>query len=216
MRIKTNVLLFLPLFLLALTVFSLDIYAIGERKVLSRSYNGLEVEVYAPNQCYPNENITVRVRVEALEDVKNASVTLFIWSSKSGGQTPWGTTFTVLEVTNFPSGTSNEKIYNITIPSGIDPGLTYGILFLDWSIYRSPIWEGQWDKASFRMTYVKNNNYEELQTIYSDLQDKYNSVLGESQNIRTLMYLFLITTIALTFSTAYFAKRKPKGKRKQA
>lgn len=201
MRIKTIVLLTLPIFLLTSTVFNPDVYAVEERKVLSRNYVGIGVEVHAPYQCYPGETIKVKVRVEALEDVKNASVTVFIWSSKSKGQNPWGTSFTVLDITEFPSGTIKEEPYNITMPSDIDPGLTYGILFLDWSIYRTPTWEPQWDKASFRATYVKNKDYE-------NLQHKCNQLEIELRNSRITAYIFLVTTIALTISTIYLAKKR--------
>jgi hypothetical protein len=97
------------IFLSTSTIFYPHVYADDERKVLSRNYVGIGVEVYAPYQCYPGKNITVRVRVEALEEVKNASVTLFIWSSKSEGNNPWGTSFTVLDITDFSTGTSKKK-----------------------------------------------------------------------------------------------------------
>jgi len=198
MKMKTIVLLVLPIFLLTLMVSNSIVYATEERKVLSRNYVGLGVDVYAPYQAYPGETVTVRVRVEALQDVKNASVTLFIWGSRSEGYSPWGTSFTVLDVTDFPNGTVKEEGYDVPIPSDVSPGLTYGILSIEWSIYRSPSWEDQWDKASFRATYLKNKDYEDLQITL--------------QSTTTLMYAFLATTIALVISTAYFARKKPKAK----
>lgn len=224
MKIKIIALLSLSIFLLTSTVFDPVVNAIEERKVLTRNYVGLGAEVYAPYQCYPGENITVRVRVEALEGVKNASITLFIWGSKSEGYSPWGTSFTVLDIEDFPKGTVQDNEYEVEIPLDIDPGLTYGILFLDWSVYIQSSWEDQWDKASFRLTYVNNEDYENLQTTYNDLlttynnlQDKYNSTLNDIQNTRndlqntrTLTYVLLTTTIMLAISTTYFAKRKPK------
>jgi len=201
MKTKTILLLTLPIFLLTLTVFNLTVCAVEERKVLSRNYVGIGVEVYASSQCYPGENITVRVKVTALEEVKNASITLFIWGSKSEGENPWGTSLTVLDVADFPDGMIKDEQYNITIPTDIDPGLTYGILFLDWSIYRAASWEPQWDKASFRATYVKNRNYE-------NLQDKNNQLGIELQNSRITMYIFSATTIALAISTVYLAKKR--------
>jgi len=203
MRTKIAILLVLLNLLFASVIFSLAAYAVEERKVLSRNYIGLGVEVYAPYQCYPGENITIKVSVKALEDVKNASVTLFIWGSKSEGQSPWGVSFKVLDVTDFPNGMIKDEEYNITIPSDIDPGLIYGILWLEWSVYRSPSWEEQWDKASFRATYVKNRGYE-------NLQDKYNSLEIELQNSRIMAYIFTVTTIALAASTVYLAKKKRK------
>lgn len=205
MKVRTILLFALLILILTFAVFDYVVYA-EERKVLSRNYVGLGVEVYAPYQCYPNDTIPVKVKIEALEDVRNASVTLFIWGSKSEGNTPWGTSFTVLDVTAFPSETTKEEEYNITIPSDVDPGLTYGILSLEWSVYIQPFWEDQWDKASFRATYVQNKDYEDLQTTH-------NSVLKELQNVRIITYALVATTIALAVSTAYLAKKKPKAKR---
>lgn len=177
------------------------------------------MEVYAPFQCYPGDNITVRAKIEALEGVKNASVTMLLWGAKAEGHSPWGTSYSVIEVADFPAGSIEDKTYSIIIPSDIDPGLTYGMLSLDWSIYRSSSWEDQWDKASFRATYVKNRDYEELVKAYSELQSRHDSVLNDMQDAKTWTYALLVTTIALAVSTTYVATRKtyakkPKGERK--
>lgn len=194
-----------PMMLLALSIFLLAVFnplAYGEeRKALSRNYVGLGVNVYAPLHCYPGEDIRIKVMIEALEDVKNASVTLFFWGSKSQGSTPWSTSITILDVTDFPTGTIKEETYNVSIPLDIDPSLAYGILYLDWSIYRTPSWEPQWDKASFRATYVKNRDYE-------NLQNKYNQLEIKLLNFRITAYLFLATTIVLAVSIIYLAKKQ--------
>lgn len=199
---KTKTLLLLALLILQLSWLALkcDVYA-DERKVLSRNYVGLRVDVYASYQSYPGENITVKVKIEALEDIKNASVTLFLWSSKLEGQDPWGISFTILNVADFLSGTVKEEVYNITVPSDVDPGLIYGILFLDWNIYRSLSWESQWDKASFRATYLKNKNYE-------NLQEKYNQLEIETNNWRIMTHILLAITMALAIWTIYLAKKR--------
>lgn len=215
MRLKTLILLALPFFLLTLMLFNSSVYAAEERKVLSRRYLGLGVDVYAPFQAYPGETITVRVRVEALEDIKNVSITMFIWSSKSEGYSPWGTSFPVIDVPDLSKDTVQETEYDAEIASDISPGLTYGILFLEWSIYLQPSWEDQWDKASFRATYVKNKDYENLQTTHNELQGKYNSVLSDMQNFRMSTYLLLTTTIGLAVSAVYLTKRKPRLKREK-
>lgn len=199
MKMKAIVELILLVFPLISLFFNPIVWAVEERTVLSRSYVGLGVEVYAPFQCYPGENITVKVRIEALENVKNVSVTLFLWGSKFEGANPWSTSFTVLDIADFPNGTIKEEAYNITIPSDIDPGLMYGLLSLDWSIYRASLWERQWDKASFRTTYVRNRNYENLQESYIQLEN-------ELHNTRIMAYIFLVGMIALAISTIYLAK----------
>lgn len=198
MGIKAVVLMVLPILLLT-TFLNSVVCADGERKVLSRGYVGLGVEVRAPFQCYPGENITVRVRIQALEEVRNVSVTLFLWGSRFEGENPWSTSFTVLDVTNFPNGTVGEEACNIAIPSDIDPGLTYGMLSLDWSIFQKAQWERQWDKASFRATYVRNRDCENLQGSYIQLEN-------ELHNTRITAYIFLAVMIALSISTIYLAK----------
>jgi hypothetical protein len=206
MKARNLLLLALPILLL-IPVFSLDAFASSEKKVLSRNYVGVKVEAYAPYDCYPGENISVRIRVEAQEEVKNASVTVFIWGSQSEDHNPWSASFVALDVEDLPIGMVKEKMHNLTIPSDIDPGLTYGILSLDWHVYRPPSWENQWDKASFRTTYVKNRDYENLQTTH-------DSVLNELGNIKTLTYALVAATIALAASTVYLAK-KSAGARKR-
>jgi len=198
MKVKYKTLLTMAVLLLTSTVFNPIAYATEERRVLSRMYIGLGVEVYAPYQSYPGGTITVKITVEALEDIKNASATLFISGSKSEGHSLWDTSFTVFDRENLSSGTQN-KTFDVNIPSDISPGSTYGTLLVQWNIYRNSSWEQKWDKPSFRVTYVKNKDYESLQTTL--------------QNTTTLMYVFLATTIALALSTAYFARRKPKAKK---
>ena len=212
MNKKTTVLLALRILLLTSIVLNPLVQAVEKRKVLSRNYVGLGVEIYAPYQCYTSENITFSVRIEALEDLKNISVTMFIWGSKSEGYSPWGTSLTVLDVADLSENMTRDTDHNVEIPRDLSLGLIYGILFLDWSVYRTPSWEEQWDKASFRATYVKDKDYEDLGTSYNELQGKYELVLGDLQNTKILMYLFLATTMALALSTVYFAKKKTKAK----
>ena len=214
MKERTTLLLALQIFLSTLATLNPVVCTAEERKVFDRNYVGLGVEAYALNQCYRGDTVTVMVSVEALEDVRNVSVNLIIWGSKSEGYTPWGTSFNVLDIADFPSGTIEEEAYNITMPLDIDPGLIYGILFLDWTIYKTSFWEDQWDKASFRVTYVKDKDYEDLQT-------SHNSVLNELRNVRIVTYVLLAATIALAASTAYLARAKkvrraPPPKKKRA
>lgn len=153
------------------------------------------------NECYSGESIIVKVRIEALENVKNVSVTLFLWGSKSEGSTSWSTSFAVLDLTDFSNGTIRQEAYNITVPSDIDPGLTYGMLFLDWSIYQTASWESQWDKASFRATYVRNRSHENLQESYIQLEN-------ELRNTWIIAHIFLAITIALAISTIYMLRAR--------
>lgn len=202
MKRKIGTLILLTTFLLA---SSCSTGYGAERKIWSRNLTGLDVEVYAPYQCYPGETITVRVRIEALEAVTNASITMFILSSKSEGYIPWTFSFTILNRVNLSSDAIQDETHDVLIPSDVSPGLTYGKVILQWSVYHQSSWVEHFHEDIFRVTYVKN---------YEDLQTAYDSVLRKLQNTTILMYVFLATTTTLAASTAYFAKRKPKGKRK--
>lgn len=199
---RTIILTFALVLLLLATAFTTIGYA-EEQKVWSRKYTSMNVEIYAPLQCYPDQIITVKINVEPLENIKNISITILIWSTKSEGHEPWTASFFALVTPNLSGGEVRNETYGVRMPSDISPGLTYGTVSLEWSIYRTPSWEEQWDKGNFRMTYVKNKNYEDLQTTY-------NSVLTELQNTRTLMYALLVTTTALAISTVYLMMKKPK------
>ncbi len=208
MRLKTPILLALPILLLTLMFFNPFVCAAEERKVLSRRYLGLGVDVYAPYQAYPGETVTVRVRVEALEDIKNVSITMFIWGSKSEGYSPWGTSSTVMDIPDLSEDAVQDAEYDVEIPSDVSPGLTYGILFLEWNVYFQLSWEEQWDKASFRAIYLKNKDYEILQTAYDELS-------GRFLLLTTTIGLLLTTTSVLAVSTVYLAMRARARKRRK-
>jgi len=188
-------------------IFNPVVCAEEQRRILSRNYLGLGLEVYAPYQCYPNESISVRVRVEALENLTNVSVTLFIWGSKSEGYETWSTSFAVLDTGALSKGEVSDAEHMVGIPADLSPGLTYGILSLDWSIYLQSSWEAKWDKASLRVTYVKNKDYESLETLCNDLQAKYDSAVRDLQSMRTMLFLFLGVAVTSAALTAFFAKR---------
>jgi hypothetical protein len=185
----------------SLTFLASELVLAEQQEVLSRNYVGIGVEVNAPPQCYPGENVTLNIKVKALEDIRNVSVSVFIWGSESEGLNPWSTSFTVLDVTDFPNGTTREETYNLAIPPKTDPGLTYGILFLNWSISRASLWQDQWDKVSFRATYVRNGEYEDLQAQHSQLEI-------DLSNSRVMAYILAATTIASAISGFYVGKKR--------
>jgi len=55
-------------------------------------------------------------------------------------------------------------------------------------------------------------NYNNLNATYNELESLQETTMGELNYIRNIMYIFIITTIALIATTAYFAIRRPKVK----
>lgn len=198
LRRKLSILLFFTL--IALPLVTSPAYAYDERNVLNRDYVGLRVEVYAPSQGYPGENVSVRIRLEALDDLRNVSATLFVWGSQSEGDSPWGVATEILDIAAFSNTTVHEDTYVVEVLSDVDPGLLYGILTLDWSVARGDVWEHTWDRASFRVTYLKNDVYEQLVADCTALQ-------RERQTVGTHLNLFLAFSAILALTTAYFAMK---------
>jgi len=51
-----------------------------------------------------------------------------------------------------------------------------------------------------------------LQTSIRELQEKYNSLINQTNSILNVMYIFITTTAILIITTVYFARRKPRAK----
>lgn len=101
------------------------------RVVYSLRYIGLTVEVEAPYQADPGDEINVTVRVGAyVEGVDVEHIYLDISGLKNGTDeiSLGGGMITDL----------GEYVYNITIPEDISPGLTYGTITCEWT-YSPPI-----------------------------------------------------------------------------
>lgn len=184
--------LLLSTLFLAVLPQNLLLYAVEERKTMSRRLTGIAAEIYAPYQCYPGDTITTRAKFEALEDVRNASVTVFILGSKSEGYEPWTFSFKFMDLEDLSNGTVRNEAYDVAIPADLSAGLTYGKTVFQWSIYRSPTWEQLSHEAFFSVTYVKNRDFEDF------------------QRTRTLMYTFLGSTAMLAIATLYLARKSRK------
>ena len=52
-------------------------------------------------------------------------------------------------------------------------------------------------------------NYDSLQEDYTYIKTKYDASLGELNIVRTLMYIFTITTVIFVATTVYFRKKAP-------
>lgn len=52
-------------------------------------------------------------------------------------------------------------------------------------------------------------NYDSLEEDYTYIKTKYDASLGELNIVRTLMYIFTITTVIFLATTAYFRKKAP-------
>jgi len=164
------------MFLLSCIVPSVN--AIETRLVWTFFWEGLNVEIYAPYQAYPNQTMTIRVRVEARENLQEVTVRFRIYGSKSEGYLGWFNVFYAFQNVDLPSGNVEDQNFNVDIPEDVDPGLVYSQTSCTWKVWRESLWKSQSNDGVFRVTYLRNKPYENLQVAYNQLVTNYNSLLS--------------------------------------
>jgi len=179
-------------------------------------YGGLKIDIRAPDQAYPGENINVTVKTEAVVPqiyVKYINVDLYGVVN--------ATTEVILDnITHLKNSSlsSHEVQYNITIPDNICPGLTYGIITCEWELMGAP---QKIPSSGFALTYIKNVALEQLQVEYDELNATHQSIVQEynelksdlneeSDSTRNLMYVFIATTVVASITVVVLLMRKPK------
>jgi len=164
------------MFLLSFIVSSVN--ATEPRLVWTFFWEGLNVEIYAPYQAYPNQTMTIRVRVEAREDLQDVTVRFRIYGSKSEGYLGWFYSFYAFYNVDLSSGIVEDQYFNVNTPEDVDPGLIYSQTSCTWKVWRESLWQGQSNDGVFRVTYLRNKPYEDLQVAYNQLTADYNSLLS--------------------------------------
>ena len=161
-------------FLLSFIVYSVN--ATEPRLIWNLDWEGLNVAIYAPYQAYPNDTMTIRIRVEARENLQDVTVRFRIYGSKSEGYLTWFNSFYALYNIDLSSGVIEDQYFNVSIPEDVDPGLIYSQTSCSWKVWRESLWKDQSNDGVFRVTYLRNKPYEELQVAYNQLLADYNSL----------------------------------------
>ena len=164
------------MFLLSFIVPSIN--ATETRLVWTFFWEGIDVEIYAPYQAYPNQTMTIRVIVEASEDLQDVTIRFRIYGSKSEGYLSWFNSFYAFYNVDLSSGIVEDQYFNVSIPEDVDPGLIYSQTSCSWKVWRESSWQSQSNDGVFRVTYLRNNPYEKLQVAYNQLVTNYNSLLS--------------------------------------
>jgi hypothetical protein len=204
--------------LLVLLAFSGIVQAATEdaSSVYDLEYGGLKVDILAPTQAYPGDTITVTVNAEAITPLLVKYIRVTLYGALNATDRVTLREITHLENTSFSS--SYEMQYNVTIPSDMSPGLTFGIISCEWELMGAP---QKIPESGFALTYVRNVDLEQLQTEYEQLNATYQSMLqnqtelesnlqGEVDSTRDLMYIFVATTVVASITVLVLLMRKPK------
>jgi len=209
---------------MALSVFLLTLAFAGAGKsapeeppsVYCLEYGGLTIEIRAPEQAYPGENITVTVKTEtAVPEIYIKSIKVELY-----GVIDATTRVSLENITHLRNSflsSSHEVQYNITIPDNISPGLTYGIINCEWDLWGSP---QKIPSSGFVLTYIKDVKLEDLQAEYDELNATHQSIVQDYTELksdtkevgstRNLMYVFVATTVVASITVAVLLMRKPK------
>jgi hypothetical protein len=185
------------------------------KNVYHIDYGGLTIDIAAPIQAYPGENIIITVTTEAVTQIDIEYIYVRIY-----GLVNATTEVTLGNITHIEDSplTFQEATYNIAIPDNLSPGLTYGLISCEWNFMGSP---EKIPSSGFALTYIKNVALEQLQAEYDELNATYQSVVKENTELksglkeeadstRNLMYIFLATTVVASITVVVLLMRKPK------
>ena len=217
MTLKKLCVMALCTFLLTLTFSGVGNAAPEETpSVYYLEYGGLKIDIRAPDQAYPGENITVTVKTEAVVPqiyVKYINVDLY-------GVVNATTEVILDQISHLKNSSlsSHEVQYNIKIPDNISPGLTYGIINCEWEALGASF---EILSSGFVLTYIENVALKQLQAEYDELNATHQAVVQENTELksglnedtdstRNLMYVFIATTVVASITVFVLLMRKPK------
>lgn len=216
MKFKKMLPILVGIFLFTL-VFSGIVISQSEqvKNVYHIAYAGLIIDIFAPFQTFPGENLTLTISTEALTQINIQYINLAIYGIVDESTEVTLSTISHLEGSSL---TFNETNYEISIPNNISPGLIYGNITCKWDFMGSietilP--------SGFPLTYVRNINLEQLQTEYNQLNSSYQLLLqnytelestfqAEIDSTQNYMYIFIATTLVATITVVVLLMRKPK------
>ena len=173
------------IFLLSSIISPLN--ATEPRLIWDLDWEGINVKIYAPYQAYPNDTMTIRIRVEAREDLHDVTVSFKIYGSMSEGYILWFRRLDALDSIDLSSGVVEDQYFDVDIPERVDPGLLHGLTSCSWKVWRDSSWQQQSieDVCIHRVTYLRNKPYEELQVAYNQLLADYNQLLTDYNALQT-------------------------------
>ena len=220
MNLKKLCVMALCAFLLSLAFSGVGKSAPEEpQSVYCLEYGGLTVDIRAPDQAYPGENITVTVKAEAITEIYVKYVRVTIYGALNA--TDKVTLRDIIHLENYSFTSSSEVYeaqYKVTIPDNMSPGLTYGVISCEWELMGSP---QKILPAGFALTYIRNMDLEQLQTEYQELNATHQSLLQEYTELksginedldstRNMLYIFVATTVVASITVIVLLMRKPK------
>ena len=120
------------MFVLSFIVSSTN--AIESRLIWTFYWEGVDIQIYAPYQAYPNDTMTIRIRVEAREELQDVTVRFRMYGSKSQGYLAWFHSFYALQNVDLSHGVVEVQYFEVDIPEDVDPGSVYSQTSCSWKV----------------------------------------------------------------------------------
>ena len=179
-------------------------------------YGGLKIDIDAPIQSNPGENISISIKAEAIAEIFVKYIRVEIFGALNATEKISLGDFTHLENSYFNS--SYEFTYSLSIPDSMVPGLTYGVLSCEWELMGSP---QKIPESGFVLTYIRNVNLEQLQADYKSLNSTHQSLMQEYSDLESnfqedvehtqnLNLVLIATTVVAGITILVLLLRKPK------
>ncbi|MCK5593438.1 hypothetical protein KAI31_05000, partial [Candidatus Bathyarchaeota archaeon] len=140
------------------------------------AHGGLVVEVEAPYQVYPGENLNLTVKVRApIVVIPVLYVQLNISGLLDEGNETLLKNIALRDLgpVDLALNETYQHTYEIEMPGGVSPGLVYGSILCEWTCYGLP---AKVPPTGFGVTIVGNREYEELCEDYQELNQTYQSL----------------------------------------
>ena len=201
------------MFMFLLSLVLVSVAKAETRLVRSFDLEGIGIRIFAPRQAYPGDNITLQTIVESKEDLRDVYVTIGIHGSISEGYDEWMEYITVLDDVDFSTAELNDQNFTVNIPSNVSSGLVYGHIYCTWKVYDIPVWKDCSHEDSFEVTYLRSNEFEQLQAAYDSLLANYTKLKNyksELGSTRNLMYIFVATTVVSAVTAFILLMRRPR------
>ena len=182
MKIRKSAVRFISVATLLFLAFS-SVAAAEVRLAWEFKYKGLYIMCYAPYQAYPGDTITIRLRVEALQDLRDTNITLWIFGSKALGYGNWTKRIVAVDNVDLSSGVLRDESYDVRIPPDADPGLIFNRIDCELKIIEQYVWTKSSYVGVYEVTYLRNKPFEDLQIAYNELSNKYNKLQADYSDL---------------------------------
>jgi len=226
-RMNRNILISIIILLLVNYMFASNfLNASAQENLHSRSIIddiGVHITLLTPWHVYPNSTFNATLVIEATENIDYlklnvVNITTFIDENETSLSLPDQNSLTII---NFTRNSQEKYQFNITLPENSSK-VVLGEINCEWKIKQRTffnsakfliaaivdIWMEQFQNLQRAYKNLNDTCYQ-LNRTYHDLEDKYNTTIGELGVTQRLSVILGVTTAIFAVTTVYLFRRKP-------